>query len=53
MTMLSNKNTYLLLIGMQNGRNTLGDTFGSFLPCDPAIVLSDIYSTDLKMYVYT
>ena len=59
--MWRNRNSYSLLMGMQNG-SPFGRQFGSFLekykvnillPNIPAMMLLGIYSKELKIYVHT
>ena len=57
--MLSNRNSHSLLVGMQNGIDTLQDSLAVLtklhilLPYDPGITLLDIYPNELKTYVHT
>ena len=57
--MWSNRNSHLLLIGMQNGTATLEDSFSFLtklnilLPHNPAIMLLGVYPNELKTYVHT
>ena len=55
LTMWSRRNSYLLLVGMQNGTVTLVDNLAHsyatniLLPYDPAIVFLSIYPKELKI----
>lgn len=52
----SNRNSHLLLVGMQNNTITLEDSLAVLnvlFPYDPPIVLLDIYPNELKNDVHT
>ena len=55
----SNRNSHLLLVGIQNSTDTLEDSWQFltkkriFLPYDPAIAIRGIYKKELKIYVHT
>lgn len=56
--MQSKRNSYSLLVRMQNGTTTLEDwwfilSLNLVLPDDPAIIYLSVYPTDLKAYVHT